>query len=105
MNLLALKKHLAVPTAPFRERQVIDHFHRELDRADVPHFEDSYGNLVLGARDAAEYRRKLRGNSRSEPLKLLVAHMDHPGFHALKWLGRGRLSLLWHGGSPLKYLN
>lgn len=30
--------------------------------------------------------------------------MDHPGFHGLRWLARGRLAVRWHGGSPVRHL-
>lgn len=69
----------------------------------MPFFEDPAGNLVLGADSATRYRQLLRERSQ-EPMRIFVAHMDHPGFHGVRWLAPDRLAVRWHGGSPLKHL-
>ncbi|MDR2876485.1 MAG: hypothetical protein LBV36_00355 [Chromatiales bacterium] len=94
---------LSQPTAPFREQHVIGHLSTLLEYSGVPFFQDPIGNLVLGVDSARAYRRVLRERT-SEPLRLFVAHMDHPGFHGMRWLAPNRLAVRWHGGSPLKHL-
>ena len=94
---------LAQPTAPFREQHVAAWAMRRLARAGVSHFFDPAGNLVVGAACAADYRRLVRRASR-EPLRLFIAHMDHPGFHGVRWITDRRLAIRWHGGSPTRLL-
>lgn len=94
---------LAQPTAPFREHHVSRQLLAWCERQSIPCFFDPVGNLVLGAASAHEYQRLLRMRS-DEPLRLFIAHMDHPGFHGTRWLAPGRLAVRWHGGSPLKHL-
>ena len=94
---------LSQPTAPFRERHVARHLTTLFDRWGVPFFEDPAGNLVLGAESARDYRQRL-GARAKEPLRLFIAHMDHPGFHGVRWLAPDRLAVRWHGGSPVKHL-
>lgn len=94
---------LSRPTAPFREQQVIDFVSGFLKRKAIPFFSDPAGNLVIGSPSATAYRAllKTRGN---EPVRLFIAHMDHPGFHGLRWLSPTRLQVQWHGGSPIQHL-
>jgi endoglucanase len=99
-----LEKLLSQPTAPFREAHVVAAVRTELARHNVPHFSDPHGNVVIGCRSAAEYRRLVRERS-DEPLRLLIAHMDHPGFHGSRWLSSTRLAIRWHGGSPTRHLS
>ncbi|MBI3777671.1 MAG: hypothetical protein HY274_01955 [Gammaproteobacteria bacterium] len=94
---------LKQPTAPFREEHVITMARDLLDRAHVPHFQDSVGNIVVGCGSLADYRRRLRERS-DEPLRVFIAHMDHPGFHGVRWLSPTRLRIKWHGGSPVRRL-
>jgi endoglucanase len=94
---------LAQPTAPFREQQVIDCVTGMLERAGVPYFQDPFGNLVVGIASERDYRRCLQQPG-DEPLRLFIAHMDHPGFHGVAWRD-GRLAVQWHGGSPIRHLN
>ena len=98
-----LTELLAQPTAPFREMHVARWVERVLTAADVPHFRDPIGNLVIGCDSAGAYRHRLRDATR-EPLRLFIAHMDHPGFHGVRWRGPDRLAVRWHGGSPTKHL-
>jgi endoglucanase len=102
-QLRRLDKLLSIPTAPFREHAVARFALDFCRRAEIPCFVDPLGNVVVGARDRAGYQR-LIGTKSSEPVRLFVAHMDHPGFHGLEWLGRDRLKALWHGGSPVRHL-
>ncbi|UCH53465.1 MAG: hypothetical protein JSW09_01240 [Pseudomonadota bacterium] len=102
-QLKYLQDVLALPTAPFREQHVADWVRRRLAQARVPNFFDPDGNLVVGISSAAAYRKLVRKQAR-EPLRLFIAHMDHPGFHGVRWLSKRRLSVEWHGGSPTRRL-
>lgn len=105
-RLELLKDILRQPAAPFREQHVARCVSGHLTRAGVPHFVDPVGNLVVGVASEAAYRRLLnkRSTDNNEPVRVFIAHMDHPGFHGVKWLGPNRLAVKWHGGSPLKHL-
>ena len=105
-RLELLKDILRQPAAPFREQHVARCVCTHLTRAGVPHFVDPVGNLVVGVASAAAYQRRLnkRTTPKNEPVRVFIAHMDHPGFHGVKWLGPNRLAVKWHGGSPLKHL-
>jgi endoglucanase len=94
---------LSQPTAPFREKYVIQRVVQELELHHVPFFADSVGNLVIGADSLASYQRILRQTS-SEPLRVYIAHMDHPGFHGTEWKSENELLVKWHGGSPTQHL-
>ncbi len=98
-----LKKILALPTAPFRENAVTAYATEFCGRSRIPCFNDPAGNVIVGAKDRAAYRTIARGTAR-EPLRLFIAHTDHPGFHGLERLGRNRFKAIWHGGSPVKHL-
>jgi len=98
-----LTQLLSRPTAPFREQQVINFSRSILLRAGIPHFSDPAGNLVIGCASPAAYRTLLQQPS-MEPVRLFIAHMDHPGFHGVRWLSSRRVLVKWHGGSPVKYL-
>ena len=100
-DLNRLTTLLSCPTAPFREETVATVITTWLSRAKVPCFRDPVGNIVVGASSRAEYRRLVRVRS-TEPLRVFIAHMDHPGFHGLRWLSDRRLEVEWHGGSPVK---
>ena len=95
---------LSQPTAPFREEHVSAVAARVLAAAGVPFFDDPLGNLVVGADSPAAYRRLLRTRG-TEPLRVFIAHMDHPGFHGVRWLNERVLTIKWHGGSPVKHLH
>lgn len=94
---------LAQPTAPFREMHVTRWVERVLTAGGVPHFSDPIGNIVIGCDSVGAYRRRQRDAVR-EPLRLYIAHMDHPGFHGRRWRAPDRLAVRWHGGSPTKHL-
>lgn len=103
-DLALLLDILSQPTAPFRERHVVEIVTRTLRHHDVPHFLDPIGNVIVGCSSRRDYRRRLEATTR-EPLRVYVAHMDHPGFHGARWLGRNRLLVKWHGGGPTRHLN
>ncbi|MBN1670225.1 MAG: hypothetical protein JXR37_04290 [Kiritimatiellae bacterium] len=91
---------LSRPTAPFREARVKAVLKAVLGRGGVPHFEDPVGNLVAGAESRAAYAALLAPAGR-EAVPIFVAHMDHPGFHGVRWRVRGaRLQIRWFGGAP-----
>lgn len=94
---------LAQPSAPFREGHVINRIRQVLDEAKVPYFADPVGNLVLGVSSIKEYARLVREKS-SEPLRIVIAHMDHPGFIGTLWKSKTELEVKWHGGSPTQHL-
>ena len=48
--------------------------------------------------------QKLLNQRSKEPVRVFIAHMDHPGFHGVRWLSASRLSVKWLGGSPIKHL-
>jgi endoglucanase len=102
-QLRFLTELLAQPTAPFREEHVLALVERALQRARVPAFLDPAGNLVVGVGSRAAYRALLHTRS-NEPVRLFVAHMDHPGFHGTRWLSSEQLAVKWHGGSPVRRL-
>ena len=94
---------LSQPTSPFREDLVAEVAIRQLLHRQIPHFVDPVGNVVIGVGSARDYRALLRDPD-AEPLRILAAHMDHPGFDGARWLDNRRLRIHWHGGSPLKHL-
>lgn len=103
-QLAGLLELLSLPTAPFREQHVIRWISERLSQQHIPWFTDPAGNLVLGAASEQDYLRLLRRRSK-EPLRLFIAHMDHPGFHGVRWLDENRLQIRWHGGSPVRHLS
>jgi len=106
MNLQQQRRLLQLlwqPTAPFREDAVVAFVQTLFQRRKVPHFLDPAGNLVVGFGSPEAYRQRIQQKSR-EPLRLFIAHMDHPGFHGMKWLSPVRLLVKWHGGSPTRHL-
>ena len=94
---------LSQPTAPFREGHVIARISKALDDAQVPYFVDPIGNLVLGASGQKSYLALLREKTK-EPLRIFIAHLDHPGFHGTAWKSPTELEVKWHGGSPTQYI-
>ena len=100
---MLLNEILSQPSAPFKENHVIRRVSRELDEQGVPHFQDPIGNIVVGVGSKQEYLKLLKSRD-SEPLRIFIAHMDHPGFHGAEWLSERELSVKWHGGSPTTLL-
>src|SRR5690606_3895546 len=102
-ELALLLDLLKQPTAPFREQRVVDFVTGWLERQRLPFFLDPLGNIVVGCDSPASYRRLVTARTR-EPVRLFMAHLDHPGFHGERWLGADRLRVRWHGGAPVKHL-
>lgn len=102
-HLELLIELLKRPTAPFREQQVIDFVAATLRAHRVPFFLDPVGNVVVGCASRAAYAR-LAATRSHEPLRLFIAHLDHPGFHGVRWLGGNRLRVRWYGGAPTRRL-
>jgi endoglucanase len=108
MDTSLLTMILTEPTAPFREQHVARTLAGVLKTGDVAFFEDPFGNLVVGVGSEAEYLA-LVGRRTAEPLRIFIAHMDHPGFHGGEWRNRGsgracELEFEWFGGSPTRLL-
>jgi len=95
---------LQLPTAPFREGAIVRYAKNYCECAGLPYFTDHVGNLVVGVADAKSYRRRVSSTTR-EPLRVFIAHMDHPGFHGVRWVSPSRLAIRWHGGSPIRHVH
>jgi len=95
---------LSQPSAPFQEQAVLAVVLSMLRRRKIPHFVDPIGNLVVGVNNQQQYLKLVNAKAR-EPVRLFIAHMDHPGFHGQQWLGPRRLKVTWHGGSPTRFLS
>ena len=93
---------LSTPTAPYREEFVCSLLESELSRLKVPHFRDPHGNLIAGVSSLAAYRKLVETRSQ-EPVRLFIAHMDHPGFHGTRFRLPTELEVTWHGGSPVAH--
>ena len=99
-----LKAILSQPSAPFREGHVIKTITAALAAKKVPHFIDPIGNVVVGVSNKSEYLKLVKMNVQ-EPLRVFVAHMDHPGFHGVEWESTTRLQVKWHGGAPTQHVD
>jgi putative aminopeptidase FrvX len=102
-ELALLLELLHQPTAPFREQHVVEFVTSILRTRNIPFFLDPVGNVVVGCASPKAYRAMLRART-TEPVRLYMAHMDHPGFHGVRWLGRDQLRVKWHGGAPTRGL-
>jgi len=86
-----LRDVLTLPTAPFREQAVVDYIRRFAADHGLKFSQDGGGNVLV------RYRRG-RGGAKW----VFTAHMDHPGFVAVRRRGR----TLWaefRGGVGLEY--
>lgn len=99
-----LQKILSCHTAPFREELVIREVEMQLQQAGVPYFFDQQRNIVVGVASNTAYKKLLNQRSK-DPVRVFIAHMDHPGFHGVRWLTPTRLAVKWFGGSPIKHLS
>lgn len=104
MNRRLLEGLLSQPQAPYREERVKIFVRDYLTRKAIPYFEDRTGNLVVGVRSPVEYRKKV-GTRSKRPAVVFMAHMDHPGFHGVRWLTDRDLAFRWFGGSPTRSLS
>lgn len=98
-----LSSILEKPTSPFREGLVIGAITDILKKEKIPYFLDPAKNIVVGTKSKAEYLKLLRTKS-TEPVRIFIAHMDHPGFHGETWIDDEHLAFKWHGGSPTAHL-
>ena len=98
-----LSQILEKPSSPFREGHVISAIETILDQEKIPYFRDPAKNIVVGVKSKAEYLKLFRTKS-PEPVRIFIAHMDHPGFHGEKWISPELLQFKWHGGSPTAHL-
>jgi putative aminopeptidase FrvX len=98
-----LTEILQTPSAPFREGLVLKVIEHALSVASVPFFRDPAGNLIVGASSQEDYLSLLQEVS-DEPVRLFIAHMDHPGFIGTSLRSDGHLEVEWHGGTPSAHL-
>lgn len=104
IDLAVLKTILSQPTAPFREQFVFGAVEQILADSHVPYFYDPHGNMLVGVENRTALRRILARKSKI-PLRLMMAHTDHPGFHGIRWIEDDLLEIKWFGGSPIKHLH
>ncbi len=99
-----LKKHhqkilvemLSLPTAPFAEDQVRQYVFDFCQRRGVSIREDQAGNIL------AHYKYP---RSKLKRPVCLCAHLDHPGFRALRMLDDHTVKAQWHGGVAPEYFS
>ncbi|MSP19440.1 MAG: hypothetical protein EXR74_07705 [Bdellovibrionales bacterium] len=104
MDKVFLHQLLGRPTAPFRESHVASLVYEFLIQEKIPYFVDPIGNIVVGVDSKNSYLKKVKDKYK-EPVRIFIAHMDHPGFHGAKWVNEKTLAVTWHGGTPRKFLN
>lgn len=95
---------LSQPSAPFREFSISRLVEAILARHRIPYFIDPAANLVIGVNNPDQYQRLVMAKS-GQPVRLFVAHMDHPGFHVDGWINPRRARVNWYGGSPTRFLS
>ena len=94
---------LSQPMAPYREHLVRQTLVEYLQSHGVAHCLDPIGNIVVGVDSQQAYEARIRTPDAGAIL-FFVAHMDHPGFHGLKWKRPNLLSAKWFGGGPTQKL-
>lgn len=87
----------SLPTAPFRENVVLQFCVNRLQETKTPFYFDSFGNLVVGAKNETSLKQVLAKSK--HPVPLFIAHSDHPGFHITGELGKNKYEWKWFGGS------
>lgn len=94
-RIATLKQVLALPTAPFAEREVIAFVRRFCDEHGIdPPKTDAAGNLLVRVR---------RGKPKTKHPICLTAHMDHPGFVVTGKATDGLTRAAWRGGVKPDY--
>jgi endoglucanase len=93
-QLSILKEMLALPTAPFAERYVMNAIVRFCRTRGLKVGRDPAGNLLVRYRHG---RRRVR-----RPV-CLTAHMDHPGFVVERMRDRRTAVVTWRGGVRPEY--
>ncbi len=92
-----LRDVLHLPTAPFAEHAVVDHIHDFIaQRPAVKAKVDKVGNILV------HYKK---GPKRVPRPVCFAAHLDHPGFRAVKMTNSKSLKAEWHGGVAAEYFN
>ncbi len=92
-----LRDVLHLPTAPFAEHAVVDYIHDFIaQRSMVNSKVDKVGNILV------HYKR---GAKRVRRPVCFAAHLDHPGFRAVKMTDDKTLKAEWHGGVAAKYFD
>ena len=87
----------SIPTAPFADQHVIRYVQRFVAaRKRLRLSRDSHGNLLI---DLAARR-----TTSKQPRWVFAAHMDHPGFVAMKMLDRRTLEAAFHGWVQIDYV-
>ena len=89
------KELLSLPTTSFREMHVQRWAQNFCIQNKIDCCLDSWGNMWVGTKSA-----KL---PKGEKI-VFVAHMDHPGFHITKKLGKNLWQATWFGGGPRAHL-
>lgn len=79
-------------TAPYHEQAVRSEAEAICAELGLAHRRDSFGNVLV----------KLKTGPARRPL-LLAAHLDHPGFHVVRPMPRGRWLARFDGGVPDHY--
>lgn len=103
MQLSFLLNILSQPSAPFRESFIYEILERTFFKEKIPYFFDPIGNLIVGASSEKAYVQKLQKKTK-QPLRIFIAHTDHPGFHGVRWRNPKQLEVKWHGGTPTRHL-
>ncbi len=103
MDSVFLRDLLSTPTAPFREKLVLQKLSAYLQKNRLPFFVDPIGNVVVGPPDAKTYRRWISEHT-EYPLPIFIAHTDHPGFHGVRARSDKILEFEWFGGAPTRLL-
>jgi endoglucanase len=80
---------LSLPTSPFHEQAVAEWARRFAAKLGLPATDDRWGNLLI----------RYPGRRTKRPL-IFAAHMDHPGFAAVRMRRDGLLDALWMGSVP-----
>lgn len=92
-----LRDVLHLPTAPFAEHAVVDYIHDFIaQRPSVTSKVDKVGNILV------HYKKGPKPSAR--PV-CFAAHLDHPGFRAVKMIDAQTLKAEWHGGVAVEYFN
>ena len=89
------KELFGLPTTSFREMHIQQWVQNFCLKNKIDHHFDSWGNIWVGTKS-----KKLPQGEKI----VFVAHMDHPGFHITKNLGKNLWQAQWFGGGPRAHL-
>ena len=93
MNTQTLTERLFnQPTAPFKEKFVLDEIKQILTEKKIPFFTDSVGQIIAGVSSAKKLKSKTH--------VAFFAHTDHPGFIITEKLTPFKYKATWYGGAP-----